>query len=372
TINMPEKMSAVVWDGAAYPGCLSLREWPVPEPPPGWVLVRNRAAGICGSDLHLFFDVTRHLVPEKNLPAILGHENAGVVVKLGEGVTRVRPGDRVAVEPLHGCLQFGKSCPRCLTGQYHLCASGLAHVGIPVVRMLPGGWGEYSIVHETRVEPIPDRLSFEEAALTDILACGVHAANLADARPGESAVVIGCGIIGLDLIQVLKTRGVTDLIAIARHEFQAEYARRLGATETVTAAPGIDPVREVMRLTAGAGADQVYECVGGETDGVDQAIAMARPGGLVAMLGEFAGRRPIDLLTMLNNEVRILPSNSYATAPGGKREFQVALELLRDGRVIHSSLVTHRFAPEQFGEAIEAAVHKGKQGLVKGVFVREG
>lgn len=364
-------MSAVVWDGTTYPNCLSLCEVPVPELPAGWVLVRNRAAGICGSDLHLLFNITRHLVPEKNLPAILGHENAGVVVKLGEGVTRVRPGDRVAVEPLHSCLQFGGTCPRCLSGQYHLCAAGLIHVGIPVTRMLPGGWGEYSIVHETRVEPIPPNLSFEEAALTDILACAIHAANLADARPGLSAVVIGCGIIGLDMIQVLRARGVMDLVAVARHEFQADNARRLGAREIVLLQQNTDPVRQVMQQTAGGGVDQVYECVGGATDAVDQAIAMACPGGTAVMMGEFAGRRPIDLLRQLNNEVRLLPSNSYCAMPNGRREFQVALELLRNGIVSHSGLITHRFAPKQYRQALDATTHKGRSGLIKAMFVRE-
>lgn len=368
---MPATMSAVVWDGASYPGGLSLREWPVPTPAPGWVLVHNLAAGICGSDLHLFFGVTRHLVPEKNLPAILGHENAGVVVQVGVGVTRVGVGDRVAVEPLHSCLQFGGGCARCLAGQYHLCAAGLAHVGIPVVRMLPGGWGEYSVVHETRVERMPDQLSFEDAALTDVLACAVHAANLAGARPGESVVVVGCGIIGLDMIQVLRARGVKHVIAIARHDFQGEMAAGLGAEQVIVAGPGVDPACEVARL-CGEGPSQVYECVGGGSDAVDQAIAMARPGGRVVMLGEYAGRRPIDLLTLLNNEVRLLPSNSYATVPGGQREFQIALGMLADGSVRHTGLISHRFRPAEFAPAMEAVVSKGPHRLVKGMFVRDG
>ncbi len=367
---MAEKMKAIVWDGTDYPGNLSFRQWDVPQPPPGWVLVNTKAAGICGSDLHYLLGITRHLIPDRNLPAILGHENAGLVVNTGEGVTTVKPGDRVAIEPLLGCMQFGGSCPMCRIGKYQLCQSGLTHVGLPLVRMLPGGYGEYSIVHETRLFHIPDHVSLEAAALLDILACDVHAVNLARPYLGTTAVVLGCGIIGLDLIPCLLAQGVRNIIAVAKYEFQADMAKQFGARETIVLHPGVDPVREVLRLT-GIGADQVYECVGGETDALDQAVGMARPGGVAVMLGVFSGRRPIDLLTQLLKEVNILASNSYSTAPSGEREFQISMDMLRDGLVDHERLITHRFAPEQYCEAIESAIHKGRLHGIKSMFIRE-
>jgi len=243
-----DQMKAIVWDGNNYPDGLVYRDFEIPEPGPGWVQVYNTAAGICGSDLHYLLGYTRSFIPDKNLPAILGHENASVVMKVGEGVTSVKPGDRVAVEPLHGCMQFGGSCPMCRIGKYHLCQGGLTHVGIPIVRMLPGGYGEYSIAHESRLFKIPDNVTFEEAAQLDILAVGVHAVKLVHPGMGESAVVYGCGIIGLDMIQCLRVEGVTDIIAIAKYEFQAERAKKLGATETIVLYPGVDPVQEVMKL----------------------------------------------------------------------------------------------------------------------------
>jgi len=368
---MSEMMKAIVWDGTTYPDSLSMRDWPIPEPGPGWVLVNNKAAGICGSDLHYLLGYTRHLIPDRNLPAILGHENAGVVVKVGPGVTSVKPGDRVAVEPLHGCMEFGGSCPMCRVGKYHLCQSGLTHVGIPIVKMLPGGYGEYSIVHETRLFHIPDNVTFEEAALLDILAVNVHAANIGRPYMGDSAVVLGCGIIGLDMIPVLRAAGVTNIIGVAKYEFQAEVAKRVGAKEVVVMHKGTDPVQEVMKLTGGLGVDQVYECVGGETDALDQSVAMCAPGGAVISLGVFSGRRPVDLLAFLFKEVKILASNSYATAPSGKREYQISMDLLRDGLVDHKNLITHRYAPEQWREAIDVAIAKGKQHAIKTMFIRE-
>jgi L-iditol 2-dehydrogenase len=367
---MAEKMKAIVWDGRNFPEGLTYQDFEIPEPGPGWVLVNTKAAGICGSDLHYLLGYTRKWIPDKNLPAVLGHENAGVVVKVGEGVTSVSPGDRVAIEPLHGCMQFGDSCPYCLIGKYHLCQNGLTHVGIPIVRMLPGGYGEFSIAHESRLFKIPDNVSFEDAALLDILAVGVHAVKLVHPGMGDSTVVYGCGIIGLDMIQCLKVEGVKDIIGIAKYEFQADEARRLGATEIVLLEPGVDPVKEVMRLTDGWGVDQVYECVGGETDAIDESVAMCRMGGQAVMLGVFSGRRPIDLFLMLWHEVNIISSNSYSTA-GHEREYQIAMDLLKDGKVDHKSLVTHRYPPSEFKAAIEMAIAKGKNQSIKTMFIRD-
>ncbi len=365
------KMKAIVWDGRNYPDGLTYTDFDVPKLRPGWVLVNTKAAGICGSDLHYLLGYTRSWIPDKNLPAILGHENAGVVVEVGTGVTSVKPGDRVAVEPLHGCYERGlKPCPMCRIGKYHLCKNGLTHVGIPIVEMLPGGYGEYSIAHESRLFRIPENVTFEEAALLDILAVGVHAVKLVKPGMGDSTVVMGCGIIGLDMIQCLRVEGVKDIIGVAKYDFQAEIAKKLGATDTIVLNKDVDPVNEVMTLTGGWGVDQVYECVGGETDALNQSVAMCRNGGQAVMLGVFSGQRPMDLFTMLWKEVNIISSNSYSTA-GYEREFQLAMDLLRDKKVDHKSLVTHRFPPEQWKDAIEIAISKGKYQAIKSMFIRE-
>lgn len=368
---MGEQMQAIVWDGGEYPDGLSYRAFPRPVPGPGWVLVHNRAAGICGSDLHYLLGRRKGVVPARNLPAVLGHENAGVVVEVGPGVTRVKPGDRVAVEPLHGCTEFGGSCPMCRVGQYQLCLMGLTHVGIPRVRMLPGGYGEYSVAHESRLFPIPEGLTFTEAALLDILAVGVHAVNIGRPRVGDSVVVLGCGVVGLDLIQCLRVAGVGRIIAVAKYEFQAEAARRLGASEAVVIDAGEEPAEVLPRLAQGAGADQVYECVGGATDGLNLAIMVCRPGGAVVLVGGFTGRPALDLAALQRKEIPLLVSNSYSTAPNGKREYEIAVELLRTGRVYHKSLATHAFVPQQYREAIDQAIGKGAAKLIKGLFVRE-
>ncbi len=363
-------MQAVIWDGSEYPQSVSFGEFPVPHVDWAWVLVRNLAAGICGSDLHLLLGRTRHTIPDANLPAVLGHENAGVVAAVGEDVTGFSPGERVAIEPLHGCIEFGKSCPMCRQGKYHLCLHGLTHVGIPAVRMIPGGYGEYSVAHASRVYKIPLSVSLEEAALLDVLAVAVHAVNLARPRLGDVALVYGCGVVGLDVIQCLVANGVRQVIAVARYDFQAEAARELGATRVILSGGDEDLFGEVMRLTQGIGADLVFECVGGTGDTLNQCSALCASGGCLVMIGEFSGQIPVDLLLLQSKEINLIASNSYATA-GARREFQIALDLLADGRVNHRRLITHRFAPCEYRQAIDAAMDKARHKLLKALFVRD-
>ncbi len=365
------EMQAIIWDGMDFPGGLRYGSFPRPVPGPGWVLVHNRAAGICGSDLHYLLGRRKGVVPSANLPAVLGHENAGLVVEVGPGVTSVKPGNRVAVEPLHGCIQFGESCPMCRVGQYQLCLKGLAHVGVPRVRMLPGGYGEYSIVHETRLFPMPEGMSFAEAAMLDVLAVGVHALRIGHPMVGDSAAVLGCGVIGLDMIQCLRAAGVTKTLAVAKYDFQAEAARRVGATAAVVVGEGADLAEAARSLVGGPGVDQVYECVGGATDGVNTAMTMCRPGGKIIVLGGFTARPAIDMAGLNRKELALLASNSYSTAPDGKREYAIAMELLRTGHVDHRALATHTFAPERYREAIDGAIGKGQAKLIKGLFVRD-
>lgn len=365
---MSEMMKAIVWDGGQWPNGLELKEFPKPKAKPGWVLVRNRAAGICGSDLHYLDGQTRGFIPDRNLPAVLGHENAGVVEEVPDGVTGLKKGDCVAVEPLHGCLEMGRTpvCEPCCVGQYHICQNGLTHVGIPIVEMLPGGYGEYSIVHHSRLFKMPDDVSFEAAALIDVLAVGVHALTIGRAGPGDSVVVLGSGVIGIDLIQCLKAWGITQVIATAKYDFQAEAARKAGGDQVILLQGDVDPVEEVKRLTDGRGADAVYEGVGGQTDVINQGIKMCRPGGSVIMTGIFDGERPIDLLHMLFQEVHILSSNSYSHT-GMKRDYAIAMELLASGKVSHDFVVTHRFPIASWREAIATAFDKKGTGCLRAV-----
>jgi L-iditol 2-dehydrogenase len=362
-------MGAILWDGTDYPGCLDYSQVEVQEPPPGWALVNTKAAGICGSDIHLILGHTRYLVLEELYPAVLGHENAGIVVEVGQEVQSVKPGDRVAIEPGHGCNLFGAGCPACSVGKYHMCPN-LVHVGLPFVKKIHGGFGEYSIAHESRLFHVPDHVSLEEAATLDILAVSVHAMKMGRPGVGDTVMVYGCGLSGLETIQCLYLEGVRDLIAIAKYDYQAEMARQFGAKEVITLGEGVDPVAEVMKLTAGWGVDQVYECVGGFTDAVDQSTKMLCPGGKVIMIGGASRPAPIDLQEMILRETSIIASMAYSTY-GVKREAQIAMDMLRDGLVDNRSLITHSFTLQEYKQAFDLVVNKGRSQAFKVMFVRD-
>jgi L-iditol 2-dehydrogenase len=367
---MAETMKAVVWDGDTWPNGMELKDVPRPKANPGGVVVEVKATGICGSDLHYFMGFTRHLIPDENLPAIFGHETAGVVHEVGEGVSGIEVGDRVGIEPLISCLDVepDNPCPMCQIGQFQLCQKNFNIVGIPIGKgTFNGGYAEFLTVPAAHVFKLPPHVSFEEASLLDTLACAVHASNLGGPQPGDTVAVIGAGIIGLDTLQCLRAAGVTDLIAVAKYDFQAKLAPEFGATEVICLQETGDPVEEVMKLTGGWGADQVYECVGGNTDALQQGLAMCRQKGKLIMEGFFSGDRPLNLATLLLKEVVILPSMIYSYH-GPKREFQIALDMVASGQAQQASTITHRFPLEGWKEALTTAIDKEKYGSMKVTF----
>jgi threonine dehydrogenase-like Zn-dependent dehydrogenase len=307
----------------------------------------------------------RHQVPERNLPAVLGHENAGEIVQLGAGVSGWQAGDRVALEPLHPCRTLGVDlCPACIAGQYHLCQH-LSFVGIPANRLLTGGYGEFSIYHASCLFPLPDHVTFEEAALLDVLACGVHAVHVGQPTPGDTVVVLGCGPIGLCALQTLRAAGVRNLVAVAKHPFQAEAARAPGAGAVVCLAETPDGVAEVKRLIGAA--DQVYECVGGAADTVQQGLDLCRRGGKVIVEGFFTAAKPVNLEKLFLDELSILAADGYSTW-GQQREFAIALALLANRQVDLAGLVTHRFPRPAWQEALGVAFDRGTSHGLKVVF----
>jgi L-iditol 2-dehydrogenase len=367
---MAGTMNAILWDGGEYPESLSLAEYPLPHPPPAWVRIRVRAVGICGSDLHMLTGDTKYLVPKNNFPAILGHENSGVVDILGEGVSSVILGDRVAIEPLHPCSVYGNSCANCNNGQYSRCESGVNYVGMPLREMITGGYVEFVIVRHSRLFPIPDHVSFEDAAILDTLAVEIHIISIGDPEIGQSVVLLGCGIVGLEMIQVLRVRGITNIIGVAKYDYQAAVARRLGAKRTIVLKEGVDPANAVLKLTGGKGVDQLYEWVGGNTDAVAQGLAMCAKGGKLIMIGGASRPRPIDLQQMILQETSIPPCKAYSRI-GVVREYQIALDLLITGLVDHKSLFTHSYRIDEYRRAFETALSKEQEEVIKVVLVRD-
>lgn len=365
---MSKMMKAVIWDGKPWFEGLSYGDFPIPERREDWVLVYNNVCGVCGSDLHFFSGDLEGKFPKENLPAIFGHENASTVVE-ADPSSGFKPGDRVAVEAIHSCLNFGGTCARCLSGQFHMCDEGMTHVGLPYVRMLPGGYGEYSVVHKSKLVLLPDNVSMESAALLDILVVNVHAVRLGNPQLGETCAVLGCGVVGLNLLQVLRAKGIPNLIAICKYPFQAELALKCGASHTVIYNKDT-LVSDVLALTDGQGVDQVYECVGGNSDAIDEAIGFTARQGKIIMMGVFTGKHSIDLNAMFMREIDLISSNSYGMS-GYRDEFAISVDMLKHNQIDHEMLITHRFKPEDYVEAIEAARGKDESKAVKVLFVRD-
>src|SRR3972149_94643 len=203
---------------------IEVREVPVPSPGPGEVLLRVRACGICGSDLHFY----RGELPV--LPAISpGHEFAGEGAGVGGGVRGFAPGQRAVVEPLRTC----RECSYCRTGRYQLCSKRVL-----LGAFAPGGLAEYVAVPDYSLYPLPDELDFELAAPVGPLAGAVHGLHLVDLSFGERVVVLGSGSIGVMTALAARALGAAEIVATYRYEHQAQAVLAAGATRARPADAG--------------------------------------------------------------------------------------------------------------------------------------
>ena len=342
-VPLPGTMRAAVLRG---PGDVALEELPRPEPGPGEVLVQVRVTGICGSDLHVFKGTS----PEPMAPRpVLGHETMGVVAQLGDGVDGLSVGQRVGVEPLVPCGR----CDDCRTGRYHLCRR-LKLIGMEIT----GGFAEFLVAPASNCFPLPPQVSDEAASLLDCVAVGVHMVQRAGIVPGDRVLVMGGGTIGLMAAQVARAVGAWEVFVADLSPYRRSLAFRLGLDEAFDAG---DPqfVESVLHRTDGLGVDRVIEAVGGRAETIAQALKVVRPGGTVAFAGIFTGPRSVDLWAMLSKEVSLVPAWSYAYW-GGRREFQIAIDLLARGVVNAEAVISHRFGLSKIGVALEHAMDSSR------------
>ncbi|MGW0583900.1 alcohol dehydrogenase catalytic domain-containing protein [Streptomyces sp. NPDC002920] len=205
---------------------LRIEEMPEPEPGPGEVKIRVAYAGICGTDVHEYFETPRathepNPLTGATLPQTLGHEFAGTVVACGEDVDRVTPGARVCVRPIRTC----GVCPRCTSGLSHLCTA-LAAIG---VTSPGGGLAQYVVVPAGSVHPLPDGLSLEQGALVEPMAVALNAVERARVPTGGSALVTGAGAVGMGVLFALRARGVHDVLVAEPSASRRAAAERHGA-----------------------------------------------------------------------------------------------------------------------------------------------
>ena len=338
---------------------IRVEEMPTPEPGTDEVLIDIGAAGICGSDLHPY----RGQDPWGGLvgagPRRAGHELAGTIAAVGPGVTGLSVGQRVGVEPMHlvGCGR----CRYCARGDYHICPTRGQRAGQAT---WSAGFSEYDLVVAANCFPLPDHVSFEAASMVDVYACGIHALNRIPLQPFNTVVVIGTGPVGMTAGQVARAAGARQVVMIGRRDEILEFGRSVGAADTVINAAREDAGAAVRRLTDGEGAEIVLETVGGEADTLRQAVAAAAPGASIGIIGAFVGDMAFPYAAANKTEVTIKLCNSYSTWDG-VREYQIALDMIADGRVQVEPLITHRFPLERITDGFATADDKRSSGALK-------
>jgi len=364
----PAKFAAAMVAGRLSPGAgakvgpLSLRDVDPPElPGPGWVRVRPRLAGICGSDLATIDGTSsRWFEPIVSFPFTPGHE---VVGELDDG-------RRVVVVPVLSCLPRGLEpvCGACADGRINHCERigfGRLEPGLQCgfCESTGGGWSTLMVAHESQLVPVPDDLSDEAAVLVEPLACAVHAASLVTA--GQVAV-IGAGTLGLLTIAALRAAHPSlDLTATAKHPHQRALALELGADRVV--APG-ELERAVRTSTGtmrydngqlGGGVDGVVDCVG-SAESLAQALRIAAPGATIHAVG-MPGVTTLDLTPLWQREVALKGAYAYQRA-----DFDTALALAE--RLDLGRLVSATYALRHYEDAVAHAAHAGARGAVKIAF----
>ena len=324
------------------------REKPVPKE--GEVLVKVEYVGICGSDLH-YYESGRigNFIVEP--PFVLGHEAGGTVVEVGSGVSHLKVGDRVALEPGKTCGH----CEHCKEGKYNLCEDVIFFATPPV----DGVFQEY-VAHEADLcFKLPDNVSTLEGALVEPLSVGLHAAMQGGAHIGQTAVVTGAGCIGLVSLLALKAMGVSRVIVVDVIDKRLQKAKELGADYVINGKEQ-DTVAEIKRLTEGKGCDLSIETAGTQIT-ASQLIQASKKGATIVFVGYSAsGEMTLPIGMALDKEL------TFKTVFRYRNIYPMAIEAIAAGKIRIKDIVTDYFELDDIQHAMDACV-ENKAEIVKGV-----
>ncbi len=344
---MKGMMKAAVMTGVRR---MEFAEREIPVPQAGELLIKLEYVGVCGSDLH-FYEAGRlgNWIPDG--PLTLGHEPGGVVVEVGQGVTDFVPGDRVAIEPGVPC----GTCDTCKSGLYNLCRD-MSFMAIPKER--EGVFSDYCAHPANMCYKLPANVTTLEGALIEPLAVGFHAARLSGARLGQSAVVLGCGCIGLVTIMVLKAMGIDEIYAVDVIEKRMEKAMEIGAREVFDART--QSIVDFVSTLPGGGVDLVYETAGTEIT-TCQSGKLIRQNGVVTLVGMCAEPEvKMDLATISAREGTVKTIFRY------RNLYPDAIKAVSEGKIPLTSIVSHEF---DFDKVIEGVAYNvdNKNDVIKAV-----
>jgi L-iditol 2-dehydrogenase len=330
------------------PYCFEYSDFPDPVMGNNDVLIRVRACGICGSDVHGFTGKTGRRIP----PLIMGHEAAGVVEDIGKNVNDFKKGDRVCFDSTVYC----NKCDACRDGRFNYCDKReVLGVSVPAFKR-HGAFAEYVSVPSWIVSKIPDHLSFVHASLLEPASIGTHAANRAPISANDTVVVIGAGTIGLFILQGAKLQGAAKIIAVDIDEFRLDLAKKLGADKLIN--PHNSNLREaILKETDNKGANVTLEAVGFAKTFAD-AISVTKMGGYVVAVGNLEQKAEFDLQELVARELTF--TGSYASAG----EYRRCIDLFARGKIKVEPLISD-ILPLEEGPGAFNRLLKAEENLLK-------
>jgi len=338
-------MKALVY---TKPYTLEYSDFPDPAAGDDDVLIRVKACGICGSDVHGFTGKTGRRIP----PLIMGHEAAGIVEGLGGNVSSFNKGDRVCFDSTVYC----NKCEACRAGLFNRCDKRqVLGVSVPSFKR-HGAFAEYVAVPSWIVSKMPDELSFVHAALLEPASIGTHAANRAPISNKDTIVVIGAGTIGLFIMQGARLHGAAKVIAVDINDFRLELANKLGADKLINPLK-LDLSEAVLQETEGKGANVTLEAVGYAKTFAD-AVAITRMGGYVVAVGNLQKKAEFDLQQLIARELTF--TGSYASSG----EFRDCIGLVASGKINVEPLISDVLPLEEGPDAFDRLL-KAEDNLLK-------
>ena len=325
------KMRPMVF--VTQPGKVEIQERPIPSLGESDVLIKIKATTLCGSDLHIFKG--KH--PAVSLPVPVGHEIAGEVAEVGAGVTKVKSGDRVTVEPVIVCDE----CHYCQRGDYHLCANISFQY-----RQGQGGLTTDFVAPERWVHLLPEETSYPVGAMIEPLAVAVHAAGLANLGTAGSVAIFGAGAIGLLILQVARAVGAGKVFITDVRDARLDAAMSFGARGAFNSLKS-NVVEKILEQTDGLGVQYAFEAVGLEAT-LTQALQSLQKSGQAVLVGLFENERiGVPANIFVQKEISLTGSQGYHW------DFQRAIELVRGGKIDLEMMITHQFPLEQTQQAFE-------------------
>jgi L-iditol 2-dehydrogenase len=329
-------------------GQFAIEEMPRPEPGQQEVLVRVEACGICGSDVHGYDGSSGRRIP----PLVMGHEAAGVIVAVGSGVTNYKLGDRVTFDSTVYCGQ----CVYCRRGEVNLCdRREVIGVSCGEYRR-DGAFAEYIAVPERILYRLPSKMSFPEAAMLEATSVALHAVKVSGVKKGDTALVVGAGMIGLLTMQALRAAGVGRVLIADIDETRLTLGELLGADEALRGTGG-EIAEAILQRTGGVGADAVFDAVG-RAKTVAESIDSVRKGGTVTLIGNIEPEVMLPLQKVVSRQIRI---QGTAASAG---EYPQAIELISTGRIHVRPMITAVAALEEGPQWFER-LHAQEPNLMK-------